>query len=257
LNSPSRPATPRFYRSVTFGVACRPPGQGAPEARKPSRVRRGEPAVRSASVRDRRGDRQSLTGRRVVEAGIGGSPATGEVPPRRLRVGPANLCSGGHPQRTEAAVPVRRLRAGEEGEIVQAHDLFDEEPDPAAARTYLEDLRNIFLMAYEGTRAVGFLRGTELGQLKGRRRQMFLYEIGVVEGFRRRGIGRELIEVLLRYCRDGDFEEVFVFTDPANEPAVSLYQSTGAVTETPGDRMFVYQLLREGGAAKTEGRPSR
>lgn len=71
---------------------------------------------------------------------------------------------------------------------------------------------------------------------------MFLYEVGVVEEFRRRGIGGELIQWLLRYCRDRGFEEIFVFTDPDNAPAVNLYRSTGAVTETPADRMFVYQL---------------
>jgi ribosomal protein S18 acetylase RimI-like enzyme len=71
---------------------------------------------------------------------------------------------------------------------------------------------------------------------------MFLYEIEVRPGHRRRGVGRALITALLNYCRANHFEEVFVFTDPANSAAVGLYRSTGAVTETPADRMFVYQL---------------
>jgi [ribosomal protein S18]-alanine N-acetyltransferase len=131
---------------------------------------------------------------------------------------------------------------GDEGELVRASSLFDEAPDPVAAGSYLTDERNIFLMAYDGERAVGFLRGTELGQLKSQQRQMFLYEIGVAEASRRRGVGRLLIASLLRHCREGGLEEVFVFTDPANEAAVRMYRSTGAVTETPADRMFVYRL---------------
>jgi aminoglycoside 3-N-acetyltransferase I len=114
--------------------------------------------------------------------------------------------------------------------------------------SYLRDERNVFLLASEKARAVGFLRGTELGQLHSERKQMFLYEIAVDESCRRRGIGRALVNALLDFCRMRGFEEAFVFTDPANQPAVNLYRSTGAVTETPADRMFVYQF---GGRARS------
>jgi ribosomal-protein-alanine N-acetyltransferase len=137
---------------------------------------------------------------------------------------------------------IERLSPGEDGEVLRAAQLLDEAPDPAAVRAYLADPRNIFLLAYENGTPVGFLRGTELGQLKSERKQMFLYEIEVTKEFRRRGVGAELIRWLVRYCRERGFEEIFVFTDPSNQPAVGLYTSTGAVTETPADRMFVYQL---------------
>jgi ribosomal protein S18 acetylase RimI-like enzyme len=143
-----------------------------------------------------------------------------------------------------AAVTVRRLTADERAEVNRAAHLLDEPPDLAAVRRYLGDDRNVFLIAEEAGRVVGFLRGTELGQLKSTRKQMFLYEIEVDSEHRRRGIGGDLVRWLIDYCRRGEFEEIFVFTDPSNGPAVRLYQSTGAVTETPADRMFVYQLDR-------------
>jgi aminoglycoside 3-N-acetyltransferase I len=139
-------------------------------------------------------------------------------------------------------VKIRRMGPGDEAEVVRAADLFDDPPIPGAVRSYLADGRNVFLLAEEAGQAVGFLRATELGQLKSDRPQMFLYEVGVAGGFRRRGIGRKLLEWLLRYCRDRSFEEVFVFTDPANEAAVKLYRSTGGATETPADRMYVYRF---------------
>jgi ribosomal protein S18 acetylase RimI-like enzyme len=142
---------------------------------------------------------------------------------------------------------IRRLRTGEETAVLAAAGLFDDPPDPEAVRRYLADDRNVFYLAFEGKTAVGFLRGTALGQLKSPRHQMFLYEVGVDPPFRRRGVAHAMIERLLQECRERGFEEVFVFTDPANEPAVGLYRSTGAVTETPADRMFVYQL---GGPAR-------
>ncbi|MGI0131445.1 MAG: GNAT family N-acetyltransferase [Thermoplasmata archaeon] len=140
-------------------------------------------------------------------------------------------------------VRVQRLGTGDEDDVRRCARLMDDPPDPDAARAYLGDPRNVFFVAYEGARAVGFLRGTELGQLKSGRPQMFLYEIAVEPESRRRGIGRELIRTLVRWCRERDFEEIFVFTDdPANLAAERLYQSTGGVTETVGDRMYVYRL---------------
>ena len=138
---------------------------------------------------------------------------------------------------------IRRLLPGDLPEVLRAAPLFDHRPDPEAAEAYLADERNVFLLASEGDVPVGFLRGTELLQPHSPRRQMFLYEVGVGEGHRRRGVGKKLVRELLRYCQRRGFEEVFVFTDdPANEAAIRLYRSTGAVSETRGDRMYVYKL---------------
>jgi ribosomal protein S18 acetylase RimI-like enzyme len=126
--------------------------------------------------------------------------------------------------------------------VARATVLFDEAPDRAATRAYLADRRNVLFLAYSGDNPIGFLRGTTLRQLHTRRPQMFLYEIGVRSGFRRRGVGRCLIERLLAYCRARGFDEVFVLTSPSNRAAVGLYRATGAATETTADRMFVYRL---------------
>jgi len=139
---------------------------------------------------------------------------------------------------------VRRLQPGQEAEVIEASHLLDGTPILAAVAAYLKDNRNVFLLADEGGEPAGFLRGTELGQLESERKQMFLYEVGVGEKYRRRGAGTALVRELLRYCRGRGFEEVFVLTDPANEAAVELYRATGAVTETPADRMFVYRLRK-------------
>lgn len=141
-----------------------------------------------------------------------------------------------------APIVVRRLRPSEERLILGAPELFDEPLELAGVRAYLREPRNLFLMAFEGERAVGFLRGTEMEQLKNERKQMFLYEIAVAEDHRRLGVARRLVQEFLHHCRIEGFEEAFVFTDPSNGAAVGLYTSTGAVTETPADRMYVYRL---------------
>lgn len=148
-----------------------------------------------------------------------------------------------YPFRIEPLVQIRHILPGEGPEVLRSGHLFGRgQPDLEAVQAYLADERNVLLIAFEGTKAVGFLRATELRQLTSRRKQMFLYEIGVGEGFRRRGIGTALVNTLLEDCRERGFAEVFVLTDPANAAAVALYRATGAVTETPADRMFVYPL---------------
>lgn len=125
-----------------------------------------------------------------------------------------------------------------------ANHLFDHPANRSALAAYLRDPRNVFLLAQRDGVAVGFLRGTSLGQLHTRRPQIFLYEIEVARRFRRRGVATALVERLLRYSRARRFEEVFVLTNPNNTAAVRLYRSTGAITETSGDRMFVYRLVK-------------
>ena len=142
-------------------------------------------------------------------------------------------------------VRVSRVRASGVARLGRAWGrLFDPPADSAALRAYLGDSRNLFLVATAGSRAVGFLRATRLGQLHTRRPQLFIYEIGVVPGFRRRGVGTALIRNVLAYCGRNRFEEAFVLTDPGNRAAVGLYRATGAITETRGDRMFVYRIRR-------------
>lgn len=145
---------------------------------------------------------------------------------------------------------IRRLRARDAASTIRRHRvLFDDRPRSLPMRRYLADPRNLFLLATVEETAAGFLRGTALQQLRTGRPQFFLYEIGVAPPFRRRGIGRALLLELLRYCRAHGYDEVFVLTDPSNRAAVRLYRSTGAVTETPADRMFVYRLKSRGAAS--------
>jgi ribosomal protein S18 acetylase RimI-like enzyme len=150
---------------------------------------------------------------------------------------------GGHAPK----VRVTRMRRADAARVARVAELlFDHSADVVALRRYLSEPRNIFLLASVHGEVAGFLRGTALGQIHTRRRQMFLHEVAVARRFRRRGVGKLLVHHLLDHCRAHHFEEAFVFTDPRNRAAVRLYRSTGAVTETPRDRMFVYRFGKLG-----------
>jgi ribosomal protein S18 acetylase RimI-like enzyme len=137
---------------------------------------------------------------------------------------------------------VRQLGPGTELEVLRSGHLLEEPPELSAVRAYLSDDRNVFLAAYEGSEAVGFLRGTALSQLRSRRKRFFLHELVVDEKFRRRGVGKALINSLLRDCRELGFEEVSVTVDPTNAPAVRLFLTTGGLPDAAAERMFVYRL---------------
>jgi ribosomal protein S18 acetylase RimI-like enzyme len=113
-------------------------------------------------------------------------------------------------------VRVRRLAPGDEAVVAR---LAEQQP---ARTALLADDRVRFVVAFDGDDPVGFAFGYELPRRHGRPATFFVYEIGVDEPYRRRGIGRRLMAELL----DGH-EEAFVLTEPDNDPANALYASLG------------------------------
>jgi GNAT superfamily N-acetyltransferase len=73
-------------------------------------------------------------------------------------------------------------------------------------------------------------------------RMMFLYEIGVTQSYRRRGIGRGMINMLKSVCREENvLKKMWVPTGRSNVPATELYAATGAVPVQNGDEVtYVY-----------------
>ena len=112
---------------------------------------------------------------------------------------------------------IRRLGPGDEDVV---RELATRPPHVAL----LADERTIFLVAFEGGQPVGFTFGYVLPRRHGAPTVLFVYEIGVEEGHRRRGIGKELMR---RLASEAGAEEGFVLTEPDNEAANALYRSVG------------------------------
>src|SRR5918994_658114 len=98
-------------------------------------------------------------------------------------------------------VEIRALGPGDAGAVVAAAHLFDATPDPAATRRFLGEPGHHLLLAYDDReQPVGFVSGVELTH-PDKGTEMFLYELGVDEPARRRGVGRALIEALAELAR--------------------------------------------------------
>lgn len=86
--------------------------------------------------------------------------------------------------------------------------------------------------AFENENLVGGLAAYELAKYKREDTEMFLYEIGVENKHRRKGIGREIINFLRQICLDKGILEMFVATEMDNDSAKALYEKMGGEFES-------------------------
>jgi ribosomal protein S18 acetylase RimI-like enzyme len=130
---------------------------------------------------------------------------------------------------------IRRLREGGEHTAVRVvEDLkfrMDEvvgvSVDSAYMRAFLADDRHYFIVASVEDEPAGYVFGYRLSRFDGRPPQVFLYEIGVVEHHRRKGIGRALVEELKDVAKADGCRKMFVPTSRSNEAAMALYRAAG------------------------------
>lgn len=109
-----------------------------------------------------------------------------------------------------------------------------EEPSNYAERPpsnhYCEDWlanpENIAILGCEGDRAVGALAGYVLNKFEQDRRELYIYDLAVLEPARRRGVASAMIEEMRRIARDVGAWTVYVQADvfDEDEPARLLYR---------------------------------
>lgn len=113
-------------------------------------------------------------------------------------------------------------------EVVAAGYLFDGPVRREAARRFLEEPGSHLCFAYEHGEPAGFVSGVELTH-PDKGTELFLYELGVDERWRRRGIGAALVRALADLGRARGCRGMWVLTDRANDAALATYRRAGAV----------------------------
>jgi ribosomal protein S18 acetylase RimI-like enzyme len=134
-----------------------------------------------------------------------------------------------------------RLGAGDKQKVHDAAHLFDSPPRDDATTRFLVDPHHHLLVAYEGETPAGFVSGIEVTH-PDKGTEMFVYELGVDERFRRRGIGRTLLRELAAVAREQGCYGMFVLTDEDNPAALATYGVDGALREH-GIVMFSWDPL--------------
>lgn len=140
---------------------------------------------------------------------------------------------------------LRRLTAVDTDLASCLNGLFDEgtEWDHEQGNAFLRHPDNLFLGAFWDDVLCGFLTAHRLQRFDQRRAEVLLYEIGVQEDYRNRGIGKKLIAEAERWAAEVGADELWVLTNRSNLPAMALYRSTGRrEDDAPDITMFTYRI---------------
>jgi ribosomal protein S18 acetylase RimI-like enzyme len=135
---------------------------------------------------------------------------------------------------------IRDLGPGDVDAVVAASDLFDDPAVDRFAQRFLDSEGHHLLVAYEDEKPVGFVSGVEMTH-PDKGTEMFLYELGVSEPYRRRRIGTALVMSLRQLAIDRGCYGMWVLTDIDNEAALATYQRARA-TERSSHIMVSWDL---------------
>lgn len=114
--------------------------------------------------------------------------------------------------------------------VEAAGHLFDAPPRRGAAERFLADERHHLLIAYVDDIPAGMVTGVEMTH-PDKGTEMFLYELGVDESFRGRGVGRALVSALADLAHERDCYGMWVITDEDNGAALATYKRAGGIPE--------------------------
>jgi ribosomal protein S18 acetylase RimI-like enzyme len=142
---------------------------------------------------------------------------------------------------TDPNLRVQRAGPTDQAEVARFQAAFDNEVITEETKRFLVDGRHHLVLGYVDDRPAGFASAVEVFH-PDKRGELFLNEIAVVEGFRRRGVARALIDELKRLGREYGCVSLWVLTDEENEPAMGLYRSTGGTWDGVPSVMFEYDL---------------
>ena len=122
---------------------------------------------------------------------------------------------------------IDRLRSSDTAALVAASHLFDNQTQPNLSADFLQTEGNHCFIAYIDNEPVGFITGIE-AMHPDKHTEMLLFELGVEERFRRRGVGRSLVEALRRLSEDKGHRGMWVSVEPDDEAAMRTYLAAGA-----------------------------
>ncbi len=103
-------------------------------------------------------------------------------------------------------------------------DIFDEKIDTYRLAAMLKERNNILLVAVNEGAVIGQVLGV-IHRHPDKPTELYIDDLGVSEKFQRRGVATRLIEQLFTIGIARGCEEIWVATEPENDPAIKFYES--------------------------------
>lgn len=118
---------------------------------------------------------------------------------------------------------------------------YGAEADFHALQTWLESPSNCLLAATVGEELAGFLLAYRLEKPGGVSAMLWVAELEVIPAFRRRGVGRALIDAARELAGDQNLSSVELLTNHSNTAAVAFYRETGGEVVHGDDLLISYR----------------
>lgn len=122
---------------------------------------------------------------------------------------------------------IRRLTIDDIGILRKAGKLFWEKiRDDQQLNRFLSYEKNYIYIALDNEKVVGFAFGYILDTFYSEP-MFYLHSIDVADSYKRKGIGKSIMNKMMEDCKVQGIKECFLITNKSNIPAVNLYRSIG------------------------------
>ena len=124
-----------------------------------------------------------------------------------------------------------------------AEDVFDAPIDPARLAACVAEPGHLMVVADADGEVIGQARGM-VHRHPDKPTELYIDEVGVAESYRRQGIARRMLELMLAHGKAIGCEEAWVGTEPDNLPARGLYKQRRTANDPEAEPfvMYLYQL---------------
>ena len=119
-----------------------------------------------------------------------------------------------------------------------AAGVFDNEVRPDYLTAFIEQPSNAMFIAVDDGVVVGMASGFVYGH-PDKPLQMFINEVGVSEDYRRKGIGRQLVQALLNEAKSRGCTDAWLGTELMNESGNACFSSVPNVE--PAEAFYLYE----------------
>lgn len=145
------------------------------------------------------------------------------------------------------SIAIREIGIGDESMV---HEMLDAvqpgwadrlAPGASGPRAFVATSSTYMFCAYVNNEPAGFVWGSTIRRPTGGVMSL-VYDLEVLEPFRRQGIGSMLVEATNALARRDEHVEIWVVTENDNDEAKALYEKLGGQSNETPDRVYWWDL---------------